>query len=494
MSPRLRIAASVTALAAAWWLGILAERSRSGAAGREAGTHEAAHQPGDAAATARRDAARAAEMRAAHEEADVFTSRMPTPPRDLAASIAAARQAPSDVQRVRRMIIATGDLTAEEIPAALALAMRSGTDKEEKSILRLAVLARWAEIDPPAAAAYATQLPGAADNMEGEILKTVVGEWGVRAPAAAADFVANLDDEKRGKAVAGLLAGVAASQPETALALLARFPEAAKDSASYLAIFGAWSDRDPRGAAARAGTLPPGAFRARAFAGVAQHWTQHDPAAAYSWVTQLGDPDERKAALETLMRTWADSDPQSAANQALGLADAKLLRGVSDTLARALAQSDLPAAERFAAQLADEDARASAQWMVALRMSDKSVADATAYAGRMPEGQPRASAFYSLSATWVLKDPVTTAQWLGTLPASGSRDSAVAAYVETAVELDPESAMAWAGSMSGVDERTKTTTKAYEAWQKKAPQAAQAWLDANRTLPDDLRAALTPRK
>ena len=303
MSPRLRIAASVIALAAAWWLGMLAERSRSGAPGREAETGAGAHYLGTADATARQDAARAAEMRAAREAADVFTHPTPAPPRDLAASIAAARQAPSDVQRVRRMIIATGDLTAEEIPAALALAMRPGTDKEEKGILRLAVLARWAELDPPAAAAYATQVPGAADNMEGEILKTVVGEWGVRDPAAAADFVANLDDEKRGKAVAGLLAGVAASQPETALALLARFPEAAKDSASYLAIFGAWSDRDPRGAAARAAALPPGDFRARALAGVTERWAGRDPAAAYAWATQLGDPAEREAAFKTTLHS-----------------------------------------------------------------------------------------------------------------------------------------------------------------------------------------------
>ena len=486
MSPRLRIAASVTALAAAWWLGMLAERSRNGTLGRESGTGATWHQPGDTEATARQDAAR--------EDAEAFTDRIPAPPHDLAARFEAARQAPTDIQRVRRLIMATGDLSAEEIPGALALVAHSGGDKGTREILRLALLARWAELDPPAATAAATQGLTADRNLDAEMLKTAIGEWGVRDPAAAADFVAALDDTRREKAVFGLLAGVAVSQPETALALLARFPEAAKDHEAYELIFGSWSERDPRSAAARAAGLPAGALRDGALAGIAEHWAQRDAATAYAWATQLGDPAERATALQKTLRTWAESDPQAAANRVLGLDDASIVRNVAGTIAQNLAETDMPAAQRFAAQLGDDAARTDAQQMVAMRMSEKNIAEATAYAGQMPEGSTRASVLSNLSTKWFLKDPITAAQWLGTLPPSGSRDSAVSAYVERAVELDPESALAWAGSMTGVDERAKTTTKAYEVWQKKAPQAAQAWLDANRTLPDDLRAALTPRK
>ena len=494
MSPRLRIAASMAALAAAWWLGMRAERSRTGAQDRESEMGAARHQPAADDVTARRAAARAAEMQAAREHAGAFPDHATAPPRDLAARFEAARRAPTDIQRIRRLIVATGDLSAEEIPAALALAAHSGGEKDVREVLRISLFARWAELDPAAAAATATKGMAADRNGDAEVLKTVIGEWGVRDPVAAADFVAALDESQRAKAVTGLLAGVAATQPETALGLLARFPESAKDGENYKVIFGAWSERDPRSAAARAGALPAGDFRERALDGVAEHWAQRDPVTAYAWASQIGDPEERHTALRTTLHAWAERDPQAAANTALGVGDDKFLLGVSGDIARELAQSDLPSAQRFAARLRDDEARADAQQMVALRMSEKNIAEATAYADQMPEGSRRANTFSSLSATWFFKDPVATAQWLGTLPPSGSRDSAVSAYVERAVELDPESAMAWAGSMTGADERTKATTKAYEAWREKAPQAAQAWLDANRTLPDDLRAALTTPK
>ena len=493
MSPRLRIAASVLALAAAWWLGMLAERSRRGANAGAAET-SARQRPPDDDLAARRATARAAELRAVRENADAFPDPASAPPRDLAARFEAALRAPTEVQRARQFIAATNDLTLEEIPSALALATQSGGPKNAREILHMVLLARWAELDPSAAAAYTMKNLTNEQGGNSEIIETVFGEWGMRDPTAAADFVAALDVSKRENMLSGLLAGVAAKQPEAALALLARFPEAAKDSESYEVIFGAWTERDPRSAAARAGVLPPGDLRARALAGVAEHWAQHDPAAAYSWATQLGDPAEQATALRTVLGSWADSDPRAAANQVLRLADATLARDISGDIAREIAQTDLPAAQRFAAQLADEQARAKAQWMVVLRMSEKSITDATAYADQMPEGEYRKSAYYSLSATWFLKDPVATAQWHGTLSPSGSRDSAVAAYVERAVELAPESALAWAASMRGAKMRKESTTKAYQAWQQKAPQAAQAWLDANRTLPDDVRAELTPRK
>ncbi len=494
MSSRPRIAASVIALAVAWWFGMLAERSRSGALGGESNAHAATHETGDADATARREAARAAEMRAAREHADAFPDRAPVPPRDLAARFEDARKAPSEVQRIRRLIVATGDLSAEEIPAALALAAHTSGEKGIREVLQMALLARWAELDPQAAAVHATQESTKSRSTDAEMLKTVIGECGVRDPAAAADFVAGLDDERRGKAVTGLLAGVATTQPETALALLARFPEAAKDSASYEVIFGAWSERDPRSAAARAGALPPGDFRERALAGIAEHWAQRDPATAYAWATQLGDPEERHDALRKTLRAWADRDPQAAANQALASGDHKFLLGVSDDIARELAQSDVPAAQRFAARLTDGEARGAAMSEVVLQMTEKSCAAAAAYANQIPEGSQRCQALSNLCGSWAQRDPVANAQWLATLPASGSRDAAVKTYVERTVELDPEGALAWAVSIGDAEKRTETLVEGGKVWFKKAPQAAQAWLDANRTLPDDARAELTPRK
>ena len=493
MPPRLRLAASVAALGAAWGLGMLAERARSSTAGG-AKADAAMQQLADTDATARRDAVRDAERRAAREDADAFTARSSAPPRDLAARLENARCAPSEIQRARRLIIATNDLTAEEIPGALALAAQSGGQKNAREILRMVLLARWAELDPPAAVAYTMQNLTDERGWDSEIIETVVGEWGVRDPAAAADFVAGLDASMQEKALSGLLAGVATSQPETALALLTRFPDTSNDGDSYKLIFGAWSERNPRGAAARAAGLPVGGFRNGALAGVTESWAQYDPAAAYSWATQLGTPAEREIALNATLHIWAERDPQSAANQARGLAGAALLEAVSDEITRQLAIRDLASAQRFAAQLTDQSARASAQEEVAQRMSEKNPAEAAAYAAQMPEGNARTSAYSTLSAKWVRKDPVATAQWLGTLPAGDSRDAAVAAYVERAAEIDPESALAWAASVEVEGKRSDAIIKAYQAWQKSAPQAAQAWLGTNRTRPDKLRAALTPRE
>ena len=493
MSPRLRIAASVLALLAAWWLGMLAERSRTGAREHEASADEARRQSAAAdGIIARREAARAAEMQAAREHAATFTD--PAPPRDLAARFEAARRTPIGVQQIRRLTIATADLSAGEIPAALDFASHFGGDSQEKLILRFAILARWAELDPPAAAAYAVQQPKSGqNNYYARPIETVIGEWAMRDPAGAADFVAKLDAERRSDAVSALLAGVATTQPEKALALLARFPDEAGIATSE-AIFGAWGDLDPQRVVARALALPPGEFRSGALYGLTTHWTRSNPVSTYAWAAQLSDPAERAAALQHTLHVWGEIDPPAAANHAVTLTDPEILNSVAEEITSQLAPNDLPAARRFADGIATELARSAAQTVVAQYLSEKSFNDAIAYAGEIPEGKARERALYSISASWSSKDPVATAQWLGMLPPSGSRDAAVAAYAERTAELDGEAALAWAASIGAEKSRTESTTKAYEAWQKKAPQAAQAWLDANRTLPDDLRAALTPQK
>jgi hypothetical protein len=413
--------------------------------------------------------------------------RRPVTPEIFAARISAARSAPSEIQRIRRLLMATGDLTLEEIPQAVAFANRTAVGGEEQEILKMTVLARWAELDPPAAAAYAFEQVKADRGMANQAMEIAIGEWAVRDASAAAEFVAGLEGSKRDTAIGALLGGVAGTQPEMAFALLARFPEAAEKRESYRAIFNAWSSRDPASAAARAATLPAGENRSAAMDTVAQRWAERDPVTAYARAAQLGEPAERESALKTTLRSWANRDPQAAAGQALALADAGVLREVADDIARQMAQGDLGAAKTFAAQLSDEGARAGAQQAVAMTMLGTNVAEAAAYAGQMAEGDSRRNTFYTVSASWFQKDPVAAAQWLETLPRSGSRDSAVQAYVERAAPVDGETAMEWAASIGDENKRTQAQVRGYQAWEKKSPQAAKAWLAADQTISNEVK-------
>jgi len=130
--------------------------------------------------------------------------------------------------------------------------------------IRRDLLEQWADLNPAAAAAYATA-NREADNWRG-LVGTVADEWSKRDPKAAADWAAGLESgrDKRG--------------------------------AVYTAISN-WADADPGGAASYVSSQPPGESRDMMAGTLARHVGQDDPAAGLKWAAMVADPATQERAV-----------------------------------------------------------------------------------------------------------------------------------------------------------------------------------------------------
>jgi hypothetical protein len=216
----------------------------------------------------------------------------------------------------------------------------------EAAELRKRLVARWAEEDPPAAAAWAAELAQSPDSRE--TLLQIAVAWANTDLAAASAWANGLPDEANKQAVLLSLANEAArTEPLTALGLAVTLPpSAARDDALVHAISQwagtdasgavAWAEKvsDPNlrqrllGAAAIAAAAQDGrvaanlvtsgllqdAERDRAIVAVVQRWAQRSPAAAAAWLVQFPDSQARDAAVQHLVSVWALQNWEAAQN------------------------------------------------------------------------------------------------------------------------------------------------------------------------------------
>jgi len=216
---------------------------------------------------------------------------------------------------ILKVLSITSQLSAEEIP--LALAMAKNAPRELREVMLVGAMGRWAEIDPRAAAEGARALKDREGNQAMEVALT---EWAQQDVAAARAWIDALPKEGRQDAVRGYLVGLAMRDPEAALReATAMSPVDARRT--YEPIFSAWAVRDPRTAAAHAATLPDGA-RDLAMRAVVGAWGRSDPTAALAWAQTLPNEKDRISSVSDVLRTLCANDPQLAIQQTLSLPEA----------------------------------------------------------------------------------------------------------------------------------------------------------------------------
>jgi hypothetical protein len=415
---------------------------------------------------------------------------------------------------ILKVLSITSQLSAEEIPAALALAKQASGDLRE--VMLISALWRWAELDPQAAAEGALALKGREGN---EAVELALTEWAQRDAGAARAWIDALAKEEQPGAIRGYLAGLALHDPAAALREAAAMPSG-NSGQTYEAIFSSWAARDPRTASVQAATLPDG-VRDNALKAIVGTWGRTDPIAALAWARTLPHEKDRLSSVGGLLRKLCATDPHLAIQQTLSLPeelrdsaapqliDSLMHEGVEQ--ARTFAES-LPAGKgrdlalaTVAARWARTDPQEAAQFLlsqpanpamsntisvIAQSWGQRDGVAAGRWVAQLPESPSRVAATGCLIDTWASRDPVAAAKWVEQLPAGLSRDAAASAYARKVRSTDPAAAMDWAATVTDTTQRERTVRDVLEAWRKRDRAAAQRWIESTTVIADDLRSVL----
>ncbi len=375
-------------------------------------------------------------------------------------AIISALREPNELRRVHDLMEAVSQMGLREITSALALAQK--LPAQERESLMPVLVARWAEIDPAAAAQFALTIPESVSRSM--TMRATLGVWIATSPEAAMAWASSLPPgQQRSRTITDVLSALAQRDPVSALHLLERLPkDRARDNSSFN-ILSEWAKSNPRAAADYwMETIPStGPDVNGTLAQIAGLWARSNPQEALTWARLLPESAAKNNTLGSIIGGMAGKDPQQAVSQ----------------LAQLPAASQASAAGEVARQWAQNNATAAATW-----------------AGRLPEGEARANAFRSIAQTWSDQDPVKTANWLDHLPASQSRDAAVSAFTHQVSDGDPEGAAVWAGTISDLNTRQADLERIALTWMWQDKNAASRWIAATPSLTEDVKARLLGAK
>jgi len=354
---------------------------------------------------------------------------------DLGARFRAARSGASSQRRQQDVRLWASDLLAEEIHSAMALVASMPGRRDREWAMR-AVVARWGAVDAPGALSY---------------------------------VVAMANGPEKERLLAGVVEGMAAVSPETAVAALRQLPEAAR-VAALPQVLREMAARDP-GAALRLHaelTVAGTSLSKATLRGIFQEWAATDPAGALRASLGLEDTGYQ----QTVIDQWAYENPTAAARAAMG--DPRLLARAMEAWAR----DDPRAASGYVASLSDPGMRSGAARAVARSWARASPVEAAAWAGAGPsaEGMDRGHLLGEVVQQWVPKDPDATGRWLETLPQDLSRDVAVRYYAWKIEDMDAGAAVQWASTIRQEQLRVTQQETAARAWLKQDEPAARAWI------------------
>jgi hypothetical protein len=264
-----------------------------------------------------------------------------------------------------------------------------GEEGQERAIILVAAITRWAQFDPSAAAEWArsqasTYIKGRPPD---ELFEMALSEWAARDAVTARAWIDQLPDDQKPGALRGYLGALATRDPVAALHELERLPEDVRNQRTYQTIFRSWSSKDPRAAAQAAANLSvsDAKTRSRVMGSVMEIWGQQAPREALAWALQLPKPEEQSQLIRNVLGEWVQREPEAAISQLLSLPD-RLRDEAARNVIENVARNDIEQARQIAERLPAGQGRDQALGIVAVNWAGRDPGAAADFVRNLSEG------------------------------------------------------------------------------------------------------------
>jgi uncharacterized membrane protein len=385
----------------------------------------------------------------------------------------------------------------------------------ERGRIRKALLARWGELDPEGAIAFAMTVSNASDRAEA--VSAVLGGWIEKDAQAAETWVAALQPGAlKTSALRTLVRGIAISNPRHALELAQDIPSesffgVSSDGVSDLVhtIFDKWIDDDPMAAAAAASKLPAKLqIRDMAMHLIGKRWAERDLDRALAWVESLqfnmsSTAGHQVNALTGVLETWLTKNPNAAIDWMNNFPDDSAKVGLLQTMAFNLAARNPADAVALAMAIPPGSARDQAlsypiySW---IRNEPNAAAD---WALHHDDENARRVALQNVASDWIRDDPATARAWIHSLPGGATKDTMLldaATVIANGISYGDRYDGPLIGSMSSkaiqtaaealmeIGDATQRTTACLTLagkWLSIDPEAARTWISSLPVTPQE---------
>jgi hypothetical protein len=286
-------------------------------------------------------------------------------------------------QRTKMLEESVNHLAAGDFAEALKRASKLPEGNERELTSRLLV-ARWVELDPDGALAFAAQnrpFQSLASDVFQQLATT-----DLQGALARAQTIA--DPGLRYMALRGSLTAMAAQDPAGAAQLAATFGRGAagQDSLSQV-LYRQWATVDPAAAAASAMQNDTANGYRSDIGQVLRTWAAQDPQAALNWSASQKDGRVQGRAVEQIVRGWSEQDPTAVANWISSVPAGASRDAATAAFAASVAFADPKSAVGWAQSIADENQRNNALQRISRDVTRRDPANgpATLQAAGVPE-------------------------------------------------------------------------------------------------------------
>jgi hypothetical protein len=358
---------------------------------------------------------------------------------ELARRVRTISREPNNRRRVEFFNTLIDELRPGELQQAAELAKQfPDTDRTD---LHCAIVARWAQFDPKAAAEFAL---GEAGYMSGgKVMEHAMSAWVAMAPDAALSWAKALSGSQKDNTMAAFIPVFARRDPEAAFRLLGEQPENLKIPLFHH-VASQWAHRDPQGLAQVAAAMPTG-DEARRLTGAALYvWAQDDPQTALEWAGKLGDKGMQHAAVGSVYGAWAAANPDAAMESAVSLPAGATRDSALSTVARFASASNPEGAIELLRQVGNPITRGRGVWPVANELlRANNLGGAISAVSLMPSGEDRDHLLPHIAEGIASSDVGVALDWIVSLPPDDTRARALDKVLGQWGKIDPNAALQW---------------------------------------------------
>ncbi len=270
----------------------------------------------------------------------------------------------STSERLHALTEFVDHLAPGDFAAAMAAARKLPGGAERDLAQRLLV-ARWAELDPDAALAFAAKHKESG-QITGDIFQQLAAS-NLSSTLTRAQAIS--DPALHYQALRGALGAMAQTDPAGALRLAAASGELPHNEPLAQMIYRQWSQTDPTAAAAAAAQDSSGGDGWRSPLGqVIRTWADQDPQSALSYALSIPNSETQSRSIGDIVRRWTDQDASAAASWINTMPAGGTRDAAAAAFASSVASTDVPTAVGWAQSISNDETRTSALRRVSRRV------------------------------------------------------------------------------------------------------------------------------